>query len=111
MQQLLLHFFYMPVGNQGDLKGFRSPLPKTIWLWAPLPGQLSSLVLTISTCTHRAVVVFRKVIRPLNAIGVPRGPKAQVGGEHERGEFPPSRKFVMGIRGISPRKFLNLRCL
>ena len=42
----------MAAGNQGDLKGFRSPLQKTIWLGTPLPGQISSLFPTILTCTH-----------------------------------------------------------
>ena len=36
-------FFYMGAGNQGDLKGFRSPLPKAIWLGAPLPGHCNGL--------------------------------------------------------------------
>ena len=43
-----------------------------------------------------------------NAICVPRVPKARAGGEHERGILPP---VVRGVRGISPEKFFNLRCL
>ena len=35
------------------------------------------------------------MVRPLNAIGVPRRPKARAGGEHERGG---------GVRGMSPEK-------
>ena len=34
---------------------------------------------------------------PLNAIGVPRGPNARAGGEHESGNFPPLAKEVRGI--------------
>ena len=52
----------------------------------------------------RAVVGFRKVVRPLHAIGVTRGPKARVGGEHERGEFPPSCEGGSGAGGSPPRK-------
>ena len=40
------------------------------------------------------------MVRPLNAIGVPRGPKARVGGEHERGGVV----FRKGGWGISPEK-------
>ena len=36
------------------------------------------------------------MVRPLNAIGVPRGPKARAGGE-----------LVRGVRGISPEKFFE----
>ena len=43
------------------------------------------------------------MVRPLNATGVPRGPKARAGGEHERGLYP-----VRGVRGISPEKFFEL---
>ena len=35
-----------------------------------------------------------------------RGPKARVGGEHERGTFPP---LVRGVRGISPEKFFKFK--
>ena len=54
----------------------------------------------------RTVVGFRKVVRPLNAIGVPRGPKARVGGEHERGRFP---LLVRGVWGISPEKIFKFK--
>ena len=54
----------------------------------------------------RTVVGFRKVVRPLNAIGVPRGPKARVGVEHERVKFLPSRK---GFRGITPEKIFKFK--
>ena len=42
----------------------------------------------------------------MNAIGVPRGPKARAGGEHERVTFPP---FVRGVRGISPEKIFKFK--
>ena len=38
------------------------------------------------------------MVRPLNAVGVPQGPKARAGGEHER-----------GVRGTSPEKFIKLK--
>ena len=41
------------------------------------------------------------MVRPLNAKGVPRGPKARAGGEQERGVTP---TLVRGVRGISPEK-------
>ena len=43
------------------------------------------------------------MVRPLNAIGVPRGLKARAGGEHERGDEPP---LARGVRGVSPEIFL-----
>ena len=43
------------------------------------------------------------MVRPLNAIGVPRGPKARAGGEHER-VIPP---LVRGVLGISPENFFE----
>ena len=49
--------------------------------------------------THRAVVVFWKVVRPLNAVDVHRVPKARVGGEHERGYDPLS---LRGLGGSPP---------
>ena len=36
------------------------------------------------------------MVRPLNAIGVPRGPKTRAGGDHERGDVPTSRKLGSG---------------
>ena len=42
------------------------------------------------------------MVRPLNAIGVPRGPKARAGGEYERGDEPPSRK-------VSPEKIFKFK--
>ena len=42
----------------------------------------------------------------MNAIGVPRGPKARAGGEHERGNLPP---LVRGVRGISPENFFKFK--
>ena len=44
------------------------------------------------------------MVRLLNAIGVPRGPKTRAGGEHERGVIP---HFVRGVRGISPQKIFE----
>ena len=45
------------------------------------------------------------MVRPLNAIGVPRGPKARVGGGHERG-VNPRRK---GGPGVSPEKIFKFK--
>ena len=42
------------------------------------------------------------MVRPLNAIGVPLGPEARAGGEHERGVSPPP--LLKGVRGVSPEK-------
>ena len=42
----------------------------------------------------------------MNAIGVPRGPKARAGGEHEREINPPP---VRGVRGISPEKIFKFK--
>ena len=53
------------------------------------------------------------MVRLLNAIGVPQGPKARAGGEHERGGgHTPSRKggHTPSHKGGSG-KFLNLTCL
>ena len=60
----------------------------------------------------RAVVGLGKVIRPLNAIGVPRGPKARAG-ESTRGGHTPSRKGGGGGgSGVLSREFdFNLTCL
>ena len=46
------------------------------------------------------------MVPPLNALGVPRGPKARVGGEHERGDEPPSRK---GGSGDLPKKIFKFK--
>ena len=46
------------------------------------------------------------MVRPLNATGVPRGPKARAGGEHERGDGPPSRK---GVGGSPPEKIFTFK--
>ena len=48
------------------------------------------------------------MVRPLNAVGVPRGPKARAGGEHERGII---HLLVRGGggRGTSPEKFIKLK--
>ena len=43
------------------------------------------------------------MVRLLNDICVPRGPKVRAGGEHERGSYP-SRK---GVRGNSPEIFFE----
>ena len=44
------------------------------------------------------------MVRPLDAVGVPRGPKARAGGEYERGIFP---LLLRGVRGISPEKIFK----
>ena len=46
------------------------------------------------------------MVRPLDSIGVPRGPKARAGGEHERGKYPP---LVRGVRGITPEKLFKIK--
>ena len=52
---------------------------------------------------------FEKWYRHLNGVCLSRGPKARVGGEHERGDFPPSRKGGGGVRGISPEKIFKFK--
>ena len=54
----------------------------------------------------RAVVGFGKMVRPVNAMGIPQGPKARVGGEHERGEFP---LLVRGFGGFPPKKIFKFK--
>ena len=46
------------------------------------------------------------MVRALDGIGVPRGPKTRAGGEHERGEFPPPS--LGGFWGISPDKIFKI---
>ena len=46
------------------------------------------------------------MVRPLNAIGVPRGPEARAGGEHEKGDEHPSHK---GGSGVSPNKIFKFK--
>ena len=47
------------------------------------------------------------MVRPLNAIGVPRGLNARAGGEYERRSHPVSEGGGGGGWGISPEKFFE----
>ena len=44
------------------------------------------------------------MVRLLNVVGVPRGPKARAGGEHERGHTPFRKE---SSAGASPEKFFE----
>ena len=46
------------------------------------------------------------MVRPFNAVSVPRGPKARAGGEHERGII---YLLVRGFGGPPPRIFFRLK--
>ena len=82
--------FPTPTGTVGPRVGIIvSPLNTNDGFYLSYPCYL----------THRAVVVFWKVVRPLNAVDVHRVQKARVGGEHERGYDPLS---LGGLGGSPP---------
>ena len=70
------------------------------------------LIISLYGSMHKDVYVYllnqgrRRLLKSGPAMKGSRVPKARVGGEHERGRFPP---LVRGVGGFSPEKILYFR--